>query len=211
MRKLLVILLLLFAFSSIKAQGIPLEYAVRMAMNMSQFDDNFPRSDAERQYRLGLMAGVVASYMIYTQMALSAELFYMTTGGIFKSSSQYYSSKSTYIFQYIALNFLYRYYVWRGLAAMIGPQIGFLLSADQKWKSDHGSNTTDIKKEINPMALGLVLGAAWQFPCGVLLDFRYRMGLNNIWKSKFDYKMRQTMLVFTVAYVFNLLSPSGGF
>lgn len=52
-----------------------------------------------------------------------------------------------------------------------------------------------------------MLGADFQFNFGLIVDLRYGLGLTDVWKSKYDLTMRNTMIVFSVAYTLNLLMP----
>jgi len=208
MKKLLLLIAFLFACQNVNAMGIPDEYGARLAMNMGKFNKDWPNWDADRQFKVGLITGVFATLMIHTQMALMAEILYTQKGNKFESSYSGGSSTYTYLMHYLTLNFFYQYYFWQKFSVFAGPQMSLLLAASQAWKSDYsGDDESDIKSELNPLELGLMFGIAYQFTFGLIVDLRYGMGLTNVWKDKFDYNMRNTMLVLGVAYTFNLLMP----
>ena len=208
MKKLLLVIAFLFAFQNVNAMGIPDEYGARLAMNMGKFNEDWPNWDADRQFKIGLITGVFATLMIHTQMALMAEVLYTQKGNNFESSYSGSSSTYTYLMHYLTLNFFYQYYFWHKFSVFAGPQMSLLLAASQVWESDYsGDDESDIKSELNPLELGLMIGIAYQFSFGLIVDMRYGMGLTKIWKDKYNLDFRNTMLVLGVAYTFNLLMP----
>lgn len=122
MKKALLILALVFMVSQVSAQGIPLEFGARMAMNGGKFNEGFPNWNAERQLKLGLITGLFATYFLHQSMALMAEMNYAQKGGKFKWSSTGYSSTYTYLMSYLTLNMFFQYYFIRNFALFAGPQ-----------------------------------------------------------------------------------------
>jgi len=204
MKKLLFLIIVLFAINNANATGIPLEYGARLVMNMAKFSDDWPNWDADQKFRLGFLTGLYAGILINTQLSIMSELLYFQKGSVFESSNNFGTSKYTYLLQYMAVNIFVRYMFIRNFFVFLGPQFGFLLSGEEKWENDgqgfSDSGSYDLKDELRAFELGLVLGVAYQFSFGLILDFRFNRGLTNIWDASNKPDFKNTLFMFGVAY-----------
>lgn len=75
-----------------------------------------------------------------------------------------------------------------------GPQIGFLVSGKDKT----GGVTTDIKSQLKPIDVSLIVGLGYMFKNGLGINTRYAMGITSIDK---DYDIHNTTIGVGLFYV----------
>lgn len=82
-----------------------------------------------------------------------------------------------------------KYYVLPSFSLQAGPQIGYLVSANNEYESTskfpgeaqvNESGTEDIKEELKKISLGLNLGLGYEFQNNLSLQARYHLGLSDI-------------------------------
>ncbi|MCH2194346.1 MAG: PorT family protein [Kordia sp.] len=69
-----------------------------------------------------------------------------------------------------------KYYVLKGLSIELGPQIGFLLSAEQ----ENEVQNIDVKDRLKSIDFEVNFGIAYKFSNGLSFGLRYNAGLTNI-------------------------------
>lgn len=96
-------------------------------------------------------------------------------------------------FSYVNIPVMLKLYTIAGINIQVGPQFGFLTSAD--------FNDQDIKSELKGSDLSLGLGVGWDLPLGLTVDARYNLGLsdvsdgsadqikNQVWQFSLGYKL----------------------
>ncbi len=182
MKKLLILIVLFFTFNTVKAQGIPLEYGARLAINMAKLSHD--EGDTDLSYKLGFAIGMFATYNIQQQMFLAGELLYNRKGGKWEGSSEYDNWNSNVIIQTITMNLLFRYYFLQNFGLIIGPQFNFLLSANEDWESTSNGQTEtgsdDLKDHLKSFEMGVIFGVVYQLNIGLIVDVRYALGLTNM-------------------------------
>lgn len=75
-------------------------------------------------------------------------------------------------FGYVNIPLIVKLYTVAGINLQVGPQIGFLTSAE--------IDNEDIKDELKGTDFSLALGVGWDLPFGLTLDGRYNWGLSDI-------------------------------
>ena len=75
-------------------------------------------------------------------------------------------------FSYMNIPVIVKLYTIAGINLQVGPQIGFLTSADY--------DDQDIKDELKSTDFSLALGVGWDLPLGLTIDGRYNWGLSDI-------------------------------
>ncbi len=119
-------------------------------------NDNGTKYDSRTAYHFGLLGHI----HIDSQWAVQPEIVYSIQG-----------TKNEFKLGYINVPVLLQYMFDNGFRIQAGPQIGFLVSADNR---DH----------FNPIDVGASVGASYVAPStGFGIDARYNLGLNNIHKS----------------------------
>jgi len=154
MKNLLIILVVsVFAFS---VQGQEIKFGAKAGANFSNlnFSSDFGSltPDGATSFYIGGLADIGFSEKLHIQ----PELLYSIEGA--KDSD----------ISYLALPVMFKYYILGGLNVQAGPQVGFVLDAE---------NGTDGLKSTN---FGFNFGAAYELPGGFFADARYNLGLSNI-------------------------------
>jgi len=75
-------------------------------------------------------------------------------------------------FSYVNIPVVVKLYTIAGLNLQVGPQFGFLTSAD--------FNGEDAKEKLKNTDFSLALGVGWDLPFGLTVDGRYNWGLSDI-------------------------------
>ncbi len=82
-------------------------------------------------------------------------------------------------FSYVNIPLIIKLYTIAGINLQVGPQIGFLTSAEDKSTIAGISTTTDVKDKFKTTDFSLALGVGWDLPFGLSIDGRYNWGLTN--------------------------------
>lgn len=166
MKRVLVLLAIaIFGFSEVAAQGI--EFGAKLGINFSDTSgDNALRDGPITSIP---MIGVYAEILLNEKFSFQPELQYSPQG--FGTGS---GNNDVILTQYLNLPLMGKYYVTKGLSLEAGPQVGFLLDAN-----DNGLNL-NIINDFKTFDLGLNLGLGYKFNNGLNLGFRYTIGISNI-------------------------------
>ncbi len=122
-------------------------------------NDNSSTYDQITGYHFGLLGHI----HLKNPWAIQPELVYSTQGAK--------SGDANYKLGYINVPVLIQYMFDNGFRLQAGPQVGFLVSADNK-------------DELNPIEFGVSFGASYVVPStGFGIDARYNLGLSNINKE----------------------------
>jgi len=122
-------------------------------------NDNNTKYDQIKGYNFGLFGHI----HLNSQWAIQPELVYSAQGAI--------NGDTKYNLDYINVPVLLQYMFDNGFRLQAGPQLGFLIRAD---------NRDDLK----PIDFGLSIGASYVVPStGFGIDARYNLGLSNINKD----------------------------
>ena len=122
-------------------------------------NDNSSTYDQITGYHFGLLGHI----HLKNPWAIQPELVYSTQGAK--------SGDANYDLGYINVPVLIQYMFDNGFRLQAGPQVGFLVSADNK-------------DDLNPIEFGVSFGASYVVPStGFGIDARYNLGLSNINKD----------------------------
>jgi hypothetical protein len=159
---------------------------------------------------LGAHAGVGIKVVDFSKtVGLRTELIYSQQGAKYSYGEGYYGGEVTSKLNYLNLPVIVHYQNVKGFFAEGGLQPGLLLSAKEKRKSDGmggtggGTETTDIKKDLNSFALGVPLGAGYVFKKKFAAGVRLTKGLLNVIKDEGTYeapKQRNFVLSARLSY-----------
>jgi len=183
MKNLLFILtIVLFGFTNIIAQNI--NYGSKIGLNIANITGD---ETDDLNTKTSLHAGAVAEIMISDEFSFQAELLYSAQG----AKSDYRETLNDVAFRYTSVKLEYinvpllaKYYLTEGFSLEVGPQVGFLITADRDFeKTENGETETgekDILDEIKGIDFGLNFGLAYKLESGIFLAARYNLGLSNI-------------------------------
>jgi|SRR5688572_8165856 len=111
------------------------------------------------------------------KVGFQPEVIFSQQGQKFKYSSTDPSLERN--FSYVNIPLVVKLYTVAGLNLQVGPQFGFLTSAEQEDFNPNGGAVTeeDIKDNMKKVDFSLALGVGWDLPFGLTLDGRYNWGL----------------------------------
>jgi hypothetical protein len=163
MKKLVVLSVAFVVTLSLSAQHT--NFGVKAGYNAASVEiSDGPDYDSKS----GLHIGGLAHIHISEHFALQPELVFSCQGGE--------SGNVKLKLNYLNLPILAQYMVNNGFRLQTGPQIGFLISAEEKV----GNIEVDIDDSFNSVDISWVFGAGYIFSSGIGIDARYNLGLTDI-------------------------------
>lgn len=137
----------------------------------------------------GFHIGGLAHIHVSSHFAVQPELTFSSQGGE--------RGNSKLKLNYLNVPVLAQYMVSDGFRLQTGPQIGFLLSAEQKV----GNVEIDIDDVYDAVDIAWSFGAGYIFSSGFGVDLRYNLGLNNFSDDE-SFKAKNRVLQAGVFYQF---------
>lgn len=167
MKKLALVFLAGFSFATSNAQ---FQFGVKAGANFSSLSG----SDVQDAKSLvGLNAGVFAKLPVAHSISIQPELLYSGQGAKFDNGT----FTETQHVNYFNIPVLLKYQNFTGFFLETGPQIGFLLSANDKISG----TSTDDKAYFKSSDFSWVFGVGYKVPTTRLsIDARYALGISNI-------------------------------
>ena len=131
---------------------------------------NLDVSDISGTYdnRTGYHLGAFTQFK-FTKFAIQPEIIYSEQGAKVKDPNLG-SLESN--FSYVNIPIILKLYTIGGLNLQVGPQFGFLTSAE--WGDE------SIKDELKGSDFSVGLGVGWDAPFGLSLDARYNLGISDV-------------------------------
>ena len=156
MKKLIIITLILFSFSSVSAQKKDVFWGVKGGLILPNIiNDYLTNSNSIVGFQLGALVETPISkkYKIQPELLVSTHV-----------------NKDKFI-TYLDLPIVFKYHVYKGASIEAGPQVGYLLFE---------RNNDNIDNDFKNFDYGLNLGVGHQLKSNYFLQFRYNLGLSNI-------------------------------
>lgn len=163
MKKILLSVFALCAFAAVSNAQISggLKAGLNFANQNYDADGLSISPDARTAFHFGAFANLSLS----DNLGLQPELLYSAQGSEFDGSESNVN--------YLTLPVLVRYNINDMFSAHVGPQLGFLLSAEDEDGNDFSDSVTGTD-------LGLAFGAQVDLPVGFVGGVRYILGLSDI-------------------------------
>lgn len=186
-KKLIFIALIAFQYNFSNAQDV--YYGPKLGLNVTHLMLSGDASEGlkgNNGMKLSTHLGGFVEIIFSDYFSLQPELLYTVKGARFKNEDvdEY---KSAYVYKYISLPILAKYYVTKNITIEGGPQISYLLSAKNVevkgiFSSPVGSEAAaiDLKKDMKPIDLGIALGGSYLTKSGFYLGIRYEFGVFDI-------------------------------
>jgi opacity protein-like surface antigen len=202
MKKVLLSAVAVMAFMSVSAQET--RFGVKAGANLSTFG-----GDAEDAKSLvGFQVGGFAEIKLTDKFAIQPEILFSTQGAKSEESALGSTAEYKSNLSYLNIPVMAKYYVAEKFSLEAGPQIGFLLSAKEKYEfSGNGvseSGKEDVKDSYESIDFGVNFGAGYDFTENLSVGLRYNLGLSNIAKTEDgeDFKMNNSVFSLSVGYKF---------
>lgn len=161
------------------AQAQEISFGLKAGYNLSEIKN----SDNMYDYGLrgGLHIGGLAELTLSDRFSLQSELFYSQQGASKTTYDWPYIYEDEIILNYINLPVLAKFYIVEGLAIEAGPQVGYLLKAEQTdiRRQDIGIDS-DIKDHLRTIDFSIAGGVSYEFPLGLFFQARYANGITYI-------------------------------
>ena len=157
----LVVLLVVSSLSYVNAQNVT--YGVKVGANFSNFTgDSFDSDMITRMH-----AAVTGDIALSDSFSLQPELMFSAEGA--KASTGGGELK----LNYFRIPVMVKYYVSSGFSIDAGPQVGFLVAAEDE-------NGTDLKSAYESTEFGFNVGSTYLMDNGINFSVRYNIGLTDV-------------------------------
>ena len=176
--------MLLFIFSVLAQQT---NFGIKAGLNVSSVKI---KNGADYDAKTGFHAGGLAHIHINKQVALQPELVFSLQGGERGENNRL---NFTYLNVPVNIQFM----VSDGFRLQTGPQVGFLLNAEQKINDVE----FDVSDVFGTVDFSWTFGASYIFASGFGLDARYNLGISDI-SDDSDFEARNRVFQGGVFYQF---------
>lgn len=162
------------------------EFGLKGGINFAMLNGD---GAGENDTRTAIHLGALAHIHLSDKFALQPELLYSGQGAK-------YGANQTNRYNYLNLPVNLQYMFDNGFRIQTGPQVGFLLAAE----NEIGDVETDIKDQLKSIDFSWTAGVGFLFPNGFGLDVRYNFGISDI--SEANGTVRNNVLQTGVFYQF---------
>ena len=173
MKKIVLAIAILITLSS-NAQKI--NFGIKAGLNMSMLTGS---KDQIMSSTNGFFAGTLLEFKILEKIALQPELLFSAQGAKFESKDLTFST--TRKMDYLILPIMVKYYIKSGLFVEAGPQVGFLLSANQDVENriTNISTSENIKDATKDFDMAANVGIGYDILDKIVTQIRYCIGITN--------------------------------
>jgi opacity protein-like surface antigen len=197
----------IFTLTNCVSQNI--NYGIKAGVNISSFDGSITNKSL-----IGPQVGGFAEITINDKLTIQPELLLSMQGAEFEYSlrQNFYepiSQKRLKIsLYYLNLPITVKYNFIDKFSIIAGPQIGYLVKATQKNKSNqfeilNSSDETDIKNLYKTISYSFNLGLNYNVTEEMFVDVRYNYGLSNILNGNntlFGTGLKNNVIQFSIGY-----------
>jgi len=166
----------LFMFSAIvyhvQAQ-VQASLGIKGGVNFASLD--VTNAQATWDGRTGYHIGAFALFKV-TAFAVQPELIFSQQGSTVKINGQDFDAN----FSYMNVPVIAKFYLPLGLNLQLGPQFGFLTSAESDYNPVNAQGGTNLKEYYKNSDVSLGMGIGWDLPFKLTIDARYNLGLTEI-------------------------------
>ncbi|WP_433833338.1 porin family protein [Flavobacterium anhuiense] len=167
MKRILLSAIAVMAFSYVNAQATGSRFGIKGGINFPTSSSDFN----ENENLIGYQVGIFSEIKPVEKFGIQPELLYSTHKLENKFAKDGIAYDNDIKMSYLNLPILAKYFVTQELTVQAGPQIGFLMHAEE-----NGVNITDHIKTID---FGLNFGVGYNFLEVCFVDLRYNLGLSN--------------------------------
>ena len=175
------------------------QVGVKAGVNMSRVSGD----DADSfDSRTGLNVGLVAKTKVSDDFDVQTGLIFSQQGADYGESM--YTGE--YNLDYLNVPIMARFGIAEGLKLQAGPQLGFLLSATDKFNFDGGSGEEDVKDFTKSIDFGVNFGLGYEFQNGFGIDATYNLGLSNFADGDelSDVSWKHSIIQISLSYLFDI-------
>ncbi|SDI50211.1 porin family protein [Winogradskyella thalassocola] len=194
-----------FAFTNVNAQEV--KFGAKAGLNLATIGGDFEDAESLTSFHIG----GVAEIMISDKFSVQPELLYNSVGASTDYTESFegvtVNAEGKIKLNYISLPIMAKYYVAEGFSVEAGPQIGFLMSANEEYEVSGGgfseSGDEDVKDNFKSIDFGFGIGAGYKMESGLNFALRYNLGLSNIAEDAGDdFSAQNNVFQVSVGYTF---------
>ena len=173
---------------TLQAQDVT--FGAKAGLNFASLDITDSNIDGRTSFHLG----ITAEFEMSDTFSIQSELLYSAQGATEDDGetigTTVYNDDYKFKLNYLQIPVMAKFYVSEGLSLEVGPQIGFLLSADVEndystidngTVLDSGSIEIDYKDFMKSVDFGLNFGLGYKLDSGLNFGLRYNLGLNDVY------------------------------
>lgn len=186
------------------------QIGIKGGMNVSSLSKDSNLSD--QNSKIGFNTGVFLNAPISSQFSIQPEVLYNDLGSKITQSeviagNTYTTSKSRNL-GYISVPVMFQYNATPQFYLEAGPQMSFLVDANDKFKSSTNGNTNSStivslnKNNYNTFDFGVGIGAGYYFTPSVGITARYVAGVTDIYKNNSGDSVKNNVFQVGLAYKF---------
>jgi len=176
MRKILVTAILVVgSIVNLSAQKL-VKGGVKLGLNNSIFKGD---ANGGSESKLGVSAGFFVELPVTEKFSITPELLYSEEG----SKLQEDDVESDFIFSYLNIPVMFKYYVTEKFNIQAGPQVGLLVKSKLERLSSIGELiTVDAEQDLDTpkFNFGINVGLGYQITEKFFVDARYNYGLTDL-------------------------------
>jgi hypothetical protein len=172
--KLILLSSLMVAAISVTQAQVQVSLGLKGGANFASVDVN--DAAATWKNKTGFHGGAFGLIKV-TKFAVQPELIFSQQGSKVTYNGQDFNAN----FSYMNVPVLLKFYLAAGLNLQLGPQFGFLTSAESDYNPlTQTSGNTDIKDLYKNSDVSVGMGIGWDLPLGLTVDARYNLGVTEI-------------------------------
>jgi Outer membrane protein beta-barrel domain len=176
MKKVLLVSLLLMGIASANTAFAQVQFSLGIKGGVNFANINVQDAKATWDGKTGFHGGAFALFKL-TAFAIQPELIFSQQGSTVKFQSQDVKAN----FSYLNVPVIAKFYLPLGLNLQLGPQFGFLTTAESDYNPISGTQTsTDLQDYYKNSDISLGMGIGWDLPMKITIDARYNLGLTEI-------------------------------
>jgi hypothetical protein len=184
MKQAIILSFALLLFSSAHAQT-EVAIGIKGGPNFATFD--ISDFEGSLKNRTGIHVGAFSLFKL-GKIGIQPEVIYSQQGSKIRIDGQELEGN----FQYMNIPIMLKLYTVLGLNLQVGPQFGFLSSAEID-----GNNVKEIYKNSDT---SLAFGVGWDLPMRLTVDARYNLGLSDINDSSTDNTVKNQVFQISVGF-----------
>ncbi|MEN8788224.1 MAG: porin family protein [Flavobacteriaceae bacterium] len=150
--------------------------------------------------KIGFFVGGVAEFGVADKFAVQPEVLFSQQGGKYSDSGGF---DGQFNLNYINVPVMAKFKVSDAFSIEAGPQVGFLLSAKDKYDSPT-SGEDDIKEFISSTDFGGNIGVGYELDSGLNFNARFNYGFSNIndFEDSGDFKNNNCVFSLGIGWMF---------
>ncbi|MEM6516270.1 MAG: porin family protein [Bacteroidota bacterium] len=185
-----------FSTTSLFAQEI--RFGTKGGLNLASVN-----VDGESGGRTSFHIGSVVEFGITDEISIVSEVLFSGQGfkaeiPVQDNAGNTQNIEGTFKFNYINLPIMGKYEIVEGLSSYLGPQVGFLLSAD----FEANDQEVDVKDSFKSIDFSGAFGLGYELDNGLNFSARYTVGLSDIFEDG-NADGKNNVLLVSVGYMFN--------